>query len=210
MSQKESLLSEVPLKPTSPKGQEVLKREVGLFLGGKSAGIGHEDDGAVLSLGDVVPNEVNRRTQCNVLAEKLTPPWAVPAPSIAFVCRSCFQGLQVQRGTWVRFKEPPGGQRQSRAWGGGAAGDLLRDPHLHSSSELCTRQGWAGGDIQQRDFGALLLACLAATSQRDLGTSVVGDSGVAKACDSRCEKGQHLLILTTPLCPAPSHDLIQA
>ena len=80
----------VPLKPTSPKAQEVLDREVGLFLGGKSTGKGHGDAGAVLSPGDMLPNEADRRTWCNTLAKKLMPPWAVPAPSITFVCGICF------------------------------------------------------------------------------------------------------------------------
>lgn len=176
------MLAEVPLEPTSPKAQEVLDREVGLFLGGKSSGKGRGDAGAVLSPRDTVPNEADRHPQCHTSAKKLMPPWALPAPSITFVCRICFSGLQVRRVTWRRFNEPSGGQRQSRAWGGGAAGCLLGDPSSALPLSCPPTDGaWAGGDLQQRGFGAQLLTHAAVSSPWELGTGVVGDSGAAKS-----------------------------
>ena len=63
-----------------------------------------------------------------------------------------------------------------------------------------TGRAWDGGDLQQSGFGALLLARSAVTSPWELGTRVVGNSGVAKARDSRCDDhggdGQQLI---TPL-----------
>lgn len=79
----------------------------------------------------------------------------------------------------------------------------LRSPH----------RAWAG-DLQQRGSGALPLARLVVTSLWELGTGAMGGSSVAKACDSRRddhgEDGQQLVTPTTPLWPAPTHDLIQA
>lgn len=77
-----------------------------------------------------------------------------------------------------------------------------------------TDGAWAGGDLQQRGFGAQLLTHAAVTSPWELGTGVVGDSGAAKVRDSgyddRGEGGQQLVIPTTSLWPVPTHDLSQA
>ena len=103
-----------------PKGAGAWRQGGGRFPGGNSAGKGRGDAGAVLSLGHTVPNEPDRHIWCNVLAKKLRLPWAVPAPCITCMSGIRFRGLQVRRDPGMRFGEPPGGQRQSRAWGGGS------------------------------------------------------------------------------------------
>lgn len=46
--------------------------------------------------------------------------------------------------------------------------------------------------------------CVTCTSPWELGTGVVGDSGVAKACDGHGEDGQQLATPTTPLRSGPT------
>ena len=71
----------------------------------------------------------------------------------------------------------------------------------------------AGGDLQLGGFGSLLLTCLAVTSPWELSTRVVGDSGAAKARDSRHDdhgKDGHPHYSTLACIQITLHVLIQA